>query len=120
RNVEAALSERSPSPFREAFGRWILGSSRFIEPLRTETHPVATNPPAPEARQLAGLDPELICMTVSEFYGLDHPSLSRRHDFPMARAVAAWLCRRYSEAPRRLLAGRCGLARADSAPNLPR
>src|SRR3954453_16165363 len=39
---------------------------------------------------------------------------------PIWGAVAAWLCRRYSEATLRDLAERLGLSRADSVPNLPR
>jgi REP element-mobilizing transposase RayT len=118
--VEAGLSAPPPSPFREAFGGWILGSPRFIDRLRSQAGPVVTDPPAPEALQLAGLDPELICTAVVEFYGLDRSSLSRRHDPHLARAVAAWLCRRHTMAPLRVLAGRFGLSRADSVPNLTR
>jgi hypothetical protein len=46
--------------------------------------------------------------------------LSRRYDPHLARAVAAWLCRRYTQAPHRELAERLGLSRADSVPNLTR
>jgi len=120
RFVEAGLKEPPASPFREAFGGWILGSPRFIDELRTRVGPVVTNPPAPEARQLAGLDPERICTIVAEFYGVDRSSLSRRYDPHLARAVAAWLCRRYTEASHRVLAERLGLSRADSVPNLTR
>ena len=63
RFVEAGLKEPPASPFREAFGGWILDSRRFIDELRTRVGPVVTNPPAPEALQLAGLDPERICAT---------------------------------------------------------
>jgi hypothetical protein len=38
----------------------------------------------------------------------------------MARAVAAWLCRRHTEATLADLAGWLGLSRADSVPNLTR
>ena len=114
------MTEPPPTPFREAFGGWILGSARFIEQLRNQAGVVVTSPPAPEARQLAGLDPELICATVAEFYGVDRSLLSRRYDPHLARAVAAWLCRRHTEAPLRELTERLGLSRADSVPNLTR
>ena len=120
RFVEAGLTEPPASPFREAFGGWILGSERFLDQLRTRVGPVLSNPPAPEALQLAGLDPERIFAAVAEFYGVDRSSLSRRHDPHLARPVAAWLCRRHTEAPHRLLAERLGLSRADSVPNLTR
>jgi chromosomal replication initiation ATPase DnaA len=57
---------------------------------------------------------------VAEYYGLEPSSLRRRHDHHIARAVAAWLCRRYTEASLRDLAVHLGLSRADSVPNLTR
>jgi hypothetical protein len=107
-------------PFWEAFGGWILGSPRFIDELRSRAGPIVSNRPAPEALQLAGLDPERICAAVAEFYGVDRSLLSRRYDPHLARAVAAWLCRRHTQAPHRELAERLGLSRADSAANLTR
>jgi hypothetical protein len=118
--VEAGLVTPPSSPFREAFGGWILGSQRFIERLREQSHPVVTAPPPPEARQLSGYDPDVICAVVADYYGLEVEALARRHDPHLARAVAAWLCRRYTEAPHRALAERFGLSRADSVPNLTR
>ena len=47
RFVEAGLPEPPPSPFREAFGGWVLGSARFVDRLRTLAGPVAANPPRP-------------------------------------------------------------------------
>jgi hypothetical protein len=120
RFVEAGLSTPPPSPFREAFGGWVLGSAGFVAGLRERVGPVRGNPPAPEARQLAGLDPADVCAAVAKYYALDPEDLARRHDSHVARAVAAWLCRRYSEAPLRELAKHFGLSRADSVPNLTR
>ena len=57
---------------------------------------------------------------VVAYYGLDASALLRRHDLRVARAVAAWLCRRHSEAPLRELAPRLGLSRASRVPNLTR
>jgi hypothetical protein len=114
------MTKPPAAPFREAFGGWILGSPRFIDELRTREGLVVSNPPAPEAVQLAGLDPDRICAEVARFYGLDRACLSRRYDPHLARAVAAWLCRRYTQAPHRELAERLGLSRADSVPNLTR
>lgn len=118
--VEAGLAEPPASPFRDAFGGWVLGSAQFIERLRTLAGPVSADPPAPEARQLAGLQPEAICAAVAEFYGLDPSVLTHRGDPHVARAVAAWLCRRHTEATLHQLAARLGLSRADSVPNLTR
>ena len=88
--------------------------------LRSHAGPIMSNPPVAEARQLAGLDPKRIFAAVADFYGLDDASLSRRHDPHLARAVAAWLCRRHTEASLRELAEWLGLSRADSVPNLTR
>jgi len=120
RFVESGLTDPPPTPFREAIGGWILGSEQFVARLRSHAGPVLSNPPLPESRQLAGLDPKRIFAAVAEFYGLDSSSLSRRHDPHLARAVAAWLCRRHTEASLRELAERLGLSRADSVPNLTR
>jgi hypothetical protein len=89
RFVEAGLTKAPGSPFREAFGGWILGSPRFIDELRSRAGPIVSNRPAPEAVQLAGLDPERICAAVAEFYGVDRSLLPRRYDPHLARAVAA-------------------------------
>ncbi len=88
--------------------------------LRSHAGPILSNPPLAEARQLAGLDPKRIFAAIAAFYGLDDAALSRRHDSHLARANAAWLCRRYTEASLRELAKWLGLSRADSVPNLTR
>ena len=120
RFVEAGLVDPPPPPFREAFGGWVLGSERFVARLRNQAGPILSNPPVAEARQLASLDPKRILAAVADFYGLDDAALSRRHDPHLARAVAAWLCRRHTEASLRELAEWLGLSRADSVPNLTR
>ncbi|MGE3819585.1 MAG: transposase [Isosphaeraceae bacterium] len=120
RFVEAGLAEPPPSPFRETFGGWVLGSAAFVDRLRALAGPVTENPPIPETRQLAGSDPERICVTVAAFYGLDPEALRTKGGSHVARGVAAWLCRRHTEAPLRELAVRLGLSRADSVPNLTR
>jgi len=52
--------------------------------------------------------------------GTPGSALARRGDPHIARAVAAWLCRRHSEVPLRELALLLGLSRANSVPNLTR
>src|SRR5208282_5096226 len=54
-------------------------------------------------RLFAGRDAEAIFSAVSEHYGLDRSALAHRGDLHIARAVAAWLCRRHSEDPLREL-----------------
>jgi hypothetical protein len=118
--VERGLDHPPPSPFRDAFGGWVLGSERFLARLRSLASSIQSNPPVAEARQLAGIDPKRVFAAVRDFYGLDEAALSRRHDPHVARAVAAWLCRRHTEASLRELAVWSGLSRADSVPNLVR
>jgi len=120
RFVEAGLSAPPPSPFREAFGGWALGSDQFVQRLRGLAGPPGAEPAAAEARQLAGGDVEVLCAAVAAHYGLQPSDLGRRHGAVEARSVAAWLCRRYTEAPLRELAERFGLARAGSVSNLTR
>lgn len=120
RYVESGLATAPPSPFRDAFGGWVLGSPRFVDRLRDLAGPDSADPPAPEAKPLAALDADDVCAAVAEYYGLELAGLARRGDAHIARAVAAWLCRRHTEEPLRLLASRLGLTRADSVPNLTR
>ena len=118
--VERGLDDPPPSPFRDAFGGWVLGSERFLARLRSLASSIQSSPPVAEARQLSGLDPRRIFAAVTSFYGLGDAALSRRHDPHVARAVAAWLCRRHTEASLRELAASLGLSRPDSVPNLTR
>jgi len=55
-----------------------------------------------------------------DFYDVEPALLAKRHDPHMARAVAAWLCHRRTEATLGELAEWLGLSRADSVPNLTR
>ena len=93
---------------------------RAITDRRSLASSIQSDPPVAEARQLSGLDPRRIFAAVTSFYGLDDAALSRRHDPHLARAVAAWLCRRHTEASLRELAASLGLSRPDSVPNLTR
>jgi len=120
RFVEAGLAQPPSSPFREAFGGWVLGSARFVERVRALAGPVGKDPLAPEARALAGLSVNAILAAVARYYGVAESELSRRHGSMEARAAAAWLCRRYAEAPQRELAPLLGLSGAGSVPNLTR
>jgi putative transposase len=120
RFVERGLQDPPSHPFREAFGGWVLGSDRFLARVRSYAAAITSDPPVAEKRQLAGLDPKRIIAAVSAFYGLEEAALTRRHDPHLARPVAAWLCRRHTEASLREMAEWLGLSRADSVPNLTR
>ena len=108
RYVEAGLKDPPASPFRETFGGWVLGSHDFVERLRDLAGPLTSDPPLREARQLAGLDPGDVLAAVTEYYGLEAGAMTRRHDRHIARSVAAWLCRRHTEATLSELAGLLG------------
>jgi hypothetical protein len=118
--VEAGLSDSPGSPFRETFGGWVLGSSTFVDRLRALAGSAASDPPAREARHLAGRDAGAVVAAVAEHYALDPGALRRCHDRHIARAMAAWLCRCHTVAPLSEIAGRLGLSRADSVPGLSR
>ena len=64
--------------------------------------------------------PKRILAAVADYYEVEPALLAKRHDPHMARAVAAWLCRRHTEATLANLAEWLGLSRADSVPNLTR
>jgi hypothetical protein len=91
-----------------------------VEQLRARAGPPGCDPAAPEARPLAGLSVEAICAGVAAYHGLEPSDLGRLRGGVEARSAAAWLCRRYTEAPLRELAGRFGLSRAGSVSNLTR
>jgi putative transposase len=120
RFVEAGLNDPPPPPFRQAIGGWILGSDEFVARLRKLAAATPSKTPVAEARQLASLDPQRILAAVADFYDVDRALLAKRHDPHIARAVAAWLCRRHTEATLSELAEWLGLSRADSVPNLTR
>jgi hypothetical protein len=98
----------------------VLGSSRFVGPLRARVGPLVAGRTAPEARPLAALNPEVISTAAVDYDGLGASALSRRHDVDVARAVDARLCRRHTEVTRRELAARLGLSDGTSVPNLTR
>jgi hypothetical protein len=108
RFLAAGLRAAPPWPFREAFGGWAPGSDRFVARPRGLAGAVRSDPPAPEARRLAGPDPKAIFEAVRAHDGLDPTELARRGDPHLARAAAAWLCRRNCEVPLHELAPRLG------------
>ncbi len=120
RFVEAGLNDPPPPPFHQAVGRWILGSDGFVPRLGKLAGATPLKAPIAEARQLGSLDPKRILVAVADYYEVEPALLAKRHDPHMARAVAAWLCRRHTEATLSELAEWRGLSRADSVPNLTR
>jgi putative transposase len=120
RFVEAGLNDPPPPPFHQAVGGWILGSDGFVARLRKLAGATPLKAPIAEARQLASLDLKRILAAVADYYEVEPALLAKRHDPHMARAVAAWLCRRHTEATLANLAEWLGLSRADSVPNLTR
>jgi REP element-mobilizing transposase RayT len=120
RFVEAGIENPPPPPFGQAIGGWILGSDGFVARLRKLLRASPSKAPVAEARQLASLDPKRVLAAVADFYDVEPALLAKRHDPHMARAVAAWLCRRHTEATLAALAEWLGLSRADSVPNLTR
>ena len=120
RFVEAGLSQPPVSPFREAFGGWVLGSDRFVARLRALAGPLGPEPSTAEARHLSGQSVEAICAGVAAQYGLESADWMRLRAGVEPRSLAAWLCRRYTETPLRELAGQFGLSRAGSVSNLTR
>jgi putative transposase len=120
RFVDAGIEDPPPPPFRQAVGGWILGSEEFVARLRKLAGAIVSKTPIPEARRLASLDPKRIFAAVVDYYEVEPALLAKRHDPHIARAVAAWMCRRHTEATLAELAEWLGLSRADSVPNLTR
>ncbi len=74
------------------------GSDGFVARLRKLAGATPLKAPIAEARRLASLDPKRILAAVADYYEVEPALLAKRHDPHMARAVAAWLCRRHTEA----------------------
>jgi hypothetical protein len=103
--VGSGPAEPPDSPFREAFGGWVLGSDAFVDRLRRLAGPaLEADSPAREARRLAAPGPDLVFRVVADYYGLEAEAFGRRHERQIGRAVAAWLCRRHTDATLRRLA----------------
>jgi hypothetical protein len=101
----AGLGQSAPTAVSRRL--WRVGSGfRAIPGSTAKPRPFdpVRYPPVAEARQLTGIDPNRIFAAVRSYYGLDDAPLSRRHDPHVARGVAAWLCRRHTEASLRELA----------------
>jgi REP element-mobilizing transposase RayT len=118
RYVEAGLANPPRSPFRDALGGWILGSDRFIDRLRQLVGTAPGDRSTAEVRQLLGRDPHAVIAAVADYYSVPLELFSRRHESHIARDVAAWLCRRHTEATLQELAAPFGLSGAMSVPNL--
>ena len=58
RFVEAGLTDPPPSPFREAFGGWVLGSERFVARLRSRAGPVSVQSSGRRGATARGSGPE--------------------------------------------------------------
>jgi hypothetical protein len=87
-----------------------LGSDAFAGRLREQAGPaLRTASRAPEARRLAGWDPELVFRVVADDYEREEGAFGRRYDRHLSRSVAAWLCRRHTGASLRAFAERLGL-----------
>ena len=71
-------------------------------------------------KHLAGFDRKTVYKAVLKHYQRPNEALARSGDRDWARAMAAYLARRFTDASLRELAADLGLSRADSVPNLTR
>jgi putative transposase len=120
RYVAAGLASPPLDPFAVAVHGWILGGDAFLDRLRGIVRDAGGDAGTSAHRRVKGLEPARVFAAVAEHYGVPLSALSRRGSREDARAAAAWLARRLTEASARELAGLLGLSHPDSVGNLVR
>ena len=122
RYVTAGLKEPVASPFDSAWQGLVLGSQEFLRDVksRLRTSPTPAREPLISPQRLAPLDRQVVYATVLSYYQRPAEALGRCGSRDGARAVAAYLARRWSDVTLGELARDLGLSRADSVPNLTR
>ena len=94
RFVEQGLARAPANPFQSAAYGWLLGSTTFIERMRSLLSKPRNQDEVPAARQLASLDAAIVLAEVARYYGVDQDCFQVRRSGLLGRDLAAWLVRR--------------------------
>jgi REP element-mobilizing transposase RayT len=120
RFVASGISQRPESPWSEAFDGWILGSSRFVDRIRSIVKGQPRRDQRREWRRLHALSISRVIDVVCDEFGIERDELSQRGSREPARAALAYLARRHTVATNAELMEVLGVSRAESVPNLTR
>ncbi len=118
--VLQGLNDRAENPLANAAHGWLLGGHEFVSRMRQQMTEPRFADEVPKAQVLAQLDVDDVLSAVAKYYRVDEALFASRRDSHMARAVAAWLCRRLTQATLRELSIVFGLTRPESVSNLTR
>ncbi|NQT35861.1 MAG: transposase [Planctomycetes bacterium] len=120
RYVEEGLASPPENPFSKAAHGWLLGGTDFVGKMRNRMKTPRFCDEVPMARSLIQLDVASVFAAVASHYDVDPAIFARRGNGHIARASAAWLARRLTQATLRELSVLLGLSRPESVSNLTR
>ena len=120
RYVTAGLAEPVVSPFKAAWQGLVIGGEEFRGQIKSWLAAAGSSSETMSPKHLAGFDRKTVYKAVLKHYQRPNEALARSGDRDWARAMAAYLARRFTDASLRELAADLGLSRADSVPNLTR
>ncbi len=120
RYVEEGLARPPENPFAKAAHGWLLGGANFAAKMRHQMKSPRFNDEVPMARSLIQLDADSVFTAVARYHNVDPGIFICRGNSHIARASAAWLARRLTQATLRELAISLGLGRPESVSNLTR
>ena len=120
RYVQQGLKTPPENPFQKAAHGWLLGGQGFVDTVGKAMKSPRFADEVPRARALGSVDMESVFAAVAHHYQVDPEIFSMRGDGHLARAVAAWLARRLTNATLRELSVPLGLGRPESVSNLTR
>jgi REP element-mobilizing transposase RayT len=120
RYVAAGIAEPPESPWKRAFGGWILGSEAFLDRVMAIVRAKPGRERRRESRLVRGLTLSRVIDAVCNYYGIEHDALGRRGSGVLAHAALAYVARARTTATNAELAPILGLSRPESVPNLTR
>ncbi len=115
--VEAGI-ESPEDPFKSQLREWVFGSEGFLR--RMVALAVRQSGTIPRNRKLRSVTPQAIIAATAESYGSTAEDYRRFRSDAAGRAVAAWLCRRWTSVSLSQLGPLFGLSGTGSVSNLTR
>jgi putative transposase len=120
RYVAAGIAEPAESPWKQAYGGWILGSEAFLDRVRSIVRAEPDRERRRESRLVRCLTLSHVVDVVCDHYEIDRAVLGCRGSGVLARAALAYVARARTAATNAELAPILGLSRPESVPNLTR
>jgi len=118
RYVQQGIQSSPENPFDKAAHGWLLGDKPFVDRIRRKIKSRRIDDEIRRARTLQSIEIESVFEAVSKYYKVERKIFSMSGNGHIARAAAAWLCRRLTTATLRELSVPLGLGRPESVSNL--